>query len=86
MKEFDIERKGYNKKEVENYIVNLKNQYEDAIEKAKQEAMQAQAELMQCKMELDSYHKKDDQISNALVVAVETAKEIESSAKTIYEL
>ena len=86
MKEFDIERKGYNKKEVENYIANLKNQYEDEIEKSKQEAMQAQAELMQCKMELDSYHKKDDQISNALVVAVETAKEIESSAKTIYEL
>ncbi len=86
MKSFDIERKGYNKKEVDTYIENLKNQYEDLVDKSKQEAMQAQAELMQCKIELDSYHNKDDQISNALVVAVETAKEIESSAKTIYEL
>ena len=86
MKSFDIERKGYNKKEVDTYIENMKNQYEDLVDKSKQEAMQAQAELMQCKIELDSYHNKDDQISNALVVAVETAKEIESSAKTIYEL
>ncbi len=86
MKDFDIERKGYNKQEVDAYIDTLKSQYEDMLEKLKQESMQAQAELMQCKMELDTYHSKDDQISNALVVAVETAKEIESSAKTIYEL
>ncbi len=86
MEGFDIERKGYNKKEVDEYIMGLKNQYDDMLEKLKQESMQAQAELMQCKMELETYHNKDDQISNALVVAVETAKEIESSAKTIYEL
>lgn len=86
MKNFDIERKGYNKREVDDYIASLSKQYDDKLEKSKQDAMQLQAELMQCKMELDTYHNKDDQISNALVVAVETAKEIESSAKTIYEL
>jgi len=86
MKSFDIERKGYNKKEVDSYLEELKIQYEDIIEKKQQEIMQVQAELLQSKMELESYQSKDDQISNALVVAVETAKEIESSAKTIYEL
>ena len=86
MKSFDIERKGYNKKEVDNYIEVLNKQHEDSIEEKQQELMQVQAELMQLKMELESYQSKDDQISKALVVAVETAKEIESSAKTIYEL
>ncbi len=86
MNNFNIERKGYSKQEVDDYIANIKMQYEQAIDKLKQESMQTKAELMQTKIELDSYHNKDDQISNALVVAVETAKEIETSAKTIYEL
>ena len=46
MEGFDIERKGYNKKEVDEYIMGLKNQYDDMLEKLKQESMQAQAELM----------------------------------------
>ena len=86
MNNFDIERKGYNRDEVNKYINELSSKYEHQIERLNQEKMQIQAELVQNKLELDSYKNKDDQISNALVVAVETAKEIESSAKTIYEL
>lgn len=86
MNNFDIERKGYNKKEVDKYLFELSSKYEQQIEKLNQDKMQIQAELMQLRLELDSYKNKDDQISNALVVAVETAKEIESSAKTVYEL
>lgn len=86
MKNFDIERKGYNKKDVDNYLAELSANYDQQIEKLNQDKMQTQTELMQLKLELDSYKNKDDQISNALVVAVETAKEIESSAKTVYEL
>ncbi len=86
MNNFDIERKGYNKKEVDKYLFELSSKYEQQIEKLNQDKMQIQAELMQLRLELDSYKSKDDQISNALVVAVETAKEIESSAKTVYEL
>ncbi len=86
MNNFDIERKGYNKKEVDNYLFELSSKYEQQIEQLNQDKMQIQSEIMQLKLELDSYKNKDDQISNALVVAVETAKEIESSAKTVYEL
>lgn len=86
MNNFDIERKGYNKKEVDKYLFELSSKYEQQIEKLNQDKMEIQAELMQSRLELDSYKSKDDQISNALVVAVETAKEIESSAKTVYEL
>ncbi len=86
MNNFDIERKGYNKKEVDKYLFELSSKYEQQIERLNQDKMEIQAELMQSRLELDSYKSKDDQISNALVVAVETAKEIESSAKTVYEL
>ncbi len=86
MNNFELERKGYNKKEVDKYLFDLSSRYEQQIERLNQEKLQIQAELMQSKLDLDTYKSKDDQISNALVVAVETAKEIESSAKTVYEL
>ena len=86
MENFELERNGYDKKQVDNYVSDLKSNYEQVLSEQKSRINELKKELEINKLELEKYVQKSGDISDALVVAVETAKQIESSSKNIYEL
>lgn len=86
MSKFSLDKKGYNTKEVDDYINNLCLKYEEKLSEQKDRVFALKNELDQVKQKLNEYIEKDRQISEALMYAVEKANEIEDSAKKIYEL
>ena len=84
--DFSREKNGYNIKEVDNYISNMKQKYEQTTGEQKIRISDLKRELESTKQELSVYKDKNSDISNALVVAVETAKQIENSSKNVYAL
>lgn len=86
MPKFNLDKKGYNCKEVDDYINNISVKYEEKLSEQKDRVFALKNELDGANQRLESYVEKDKQISQALMYAVEKADEIESSAKKIYEL
>ena len=86
MGKFSLEKNGYNTKEVDNYIFNVSTDYENKLREQKMRISDMKRELEETKNQLELFREKNSNISDALVVAVETAKQIESSSKNIYEL
>lgn len=84
--DFSCEKNGYNIKEVDSYISNMKQKYEQTTGEQKIRISDLKRELENTKQELSVYKDKNSDISNALVVAVETAKQIENSSKNVYAL
>lgn len=64
----------------------LKHEYDKVLNEQKIRISDLKRELDAKTMELEQYKSKNSDISSALVVAVETAKQIESSSKNVYEL
>lgn len=86
MQNFNIEKKGYNKDEVQKTIETLVDDYENKLLLQRSRINELKQELNELKEELVSYKSKDKNISGALIAAVETAQEIERNSKNIYEL
>ena len=86
MEKFEIEKNGYDKKQVDDYVFVFTNDYESKLNEQKMRISDLKRELAKTNEELEIYKKKNSNISDALVVAVETAKQIETSSKNIYEL
>lgn len=86
MDSFKIDKKGYNPREVEEYISSIKANYEEQLKEQKQAITHLKKENADLASKLNVYLQKDGDISSALVMAVQTAKEIEDSAKKVYEL
>ncbi len=86
MPKFNLDKKGYNSKEVDDYIHQLSMKYEEKLSEQKDRVFALKNELESANQRLANYVEKDKQISQALMYAVEKADEIESSAKKIYEL
>lgn len=86
MENFNLERNGYDKREVEEYVDSIKRDYEQTLSEQKNRISELKKELEENKQELSKYVEKSNNISDALVVAVETAKQIENSSKNIYDL
>lgn len=86
MSKFSLDKKGYNTKEVNDYINNLYLKYEEKLSEQKDRVFALKSELEKAQARLDHYIEKDKQISQALIYAVEKADEIESASKKIYEL
>ena len=84
--DFSREKNGYNVKEVDSYISNMKQKYEQTTGEQKIRISDLKREVESVKQELSVYKNKNSDISNALVVAVETAKQIENSSKNVYSL
>lgn len=61
-------------------------EYERVINDQKIRISDLKRELQSANLELNQYKEKNNNISNALVVAVETAKQIENSSKNVYDL
>jgi len=86
MVKFDIDKKGYDIEQVENYINNLSVKYEEKLAEQKDRLFTMRNELNIMKERLETYQNKDKQISQALVFAVEKAGQIENSARKLYDL
>lgn len=84
--DFSHEKNGYSVREVDAYISNMKQKYEQTAGEQKIRISDLKRELESTKKELSSYKDKNNDISSALVVAVETAKQIENSSKNVYAL
>lgn len=86
MDNFKLERNGYDKKEVDEFVEKVKRNYEDTLQEQMQRISELKKQLDETAKKLGSYEKKNGDISDALVVAVETAKQIENASKNIYDL
>lgn len=86
MVKFNNSKNGYDKKEVDDYIFELSNTCEERLKEQKSRIDDLKADLQTANEQLEIYKEKNSNISDALIVAVETAKQIENSSKTIYEL
>ena len=84
--EFNLEKYGYNKKEVDVYLKKLTQEFEQTSQKQRDRIEELQKDIQIVEQELGRYKEKDADISTALVAAVETAKQIEESSKSIYDL
>lgn len=86
MVKFDIDKKGYDIDQVENYINTLTLKYEEKLAEQKDRVFTMRNELNIMKEKLSTYKNKDKQISQALIFAVEKAGQIENSARKLYDL
>ena len=86
MKRFKIVKNGYDTTEIDDYLLKLNEDYETKFREQKMRINDLKREIAETKEQLNSFKEKNSNISDALVVAVETAKQIESSSKNIYEL
>lgn len=86
MGRFDLDKHGYNTSQVDKYINNLTLKYEEKLAEQKDRLVSLKSELDMAKASLNEYKDKDQQISRALVMAVEKAEQIENTSKRIYGL
>lgn len=84
--DFKTEKNGYDRREVDSFISKLKIGMENSLGEQKLRISDMKREMENLTNELAVYKKRNGNISDALVVAVETAKQIENSSKNIYEL
>ena len=68
-------------KDVKIEIDRQKSEYENTLFGQKERIFSLREENKKLKEELESYQKKDKQISSALVLALQKAREIEETAK-----
>lgn len=86
MAKFDINKKGYDMEQVDNFINKLSLKYEEKLSEQKDRVFSLKNELSVMEGRLNSYRDKDKQISQALMFAVEKAEEIEGNASKLYDL
>ena len=86
MVKFDIDKKGYDVKQVEEYINILSKKYEEKLAEQKDRVFTLRNEVNMLNERLKTCQEKDKQISKALIYAVEKADQIESSAHKLYDL
>ena len=83
---FNIERKGYNKKEVDDYIYNTEQSYKAQGQEQKARIAELKAENDALVSKVNAYKNKENMISKALIDAMARAKKIEENSRKIYDL
>lgn len=86
MAKFTVDKKGYNIEEVDEYINKMYLKYEDKLAEQKDRVVALKNEVDNLNSRLSNYVNKDDQISKALIFAVEKAEQIENNAKNVYNM
>lgn len=83
---FELERNGYNREQVDSYIKKINIQYERQLCEQKDriyELINQNDSLME---KFETLSSKESSISRALLVAVDKAKQIEDGSRRIYQL
>lgn len=82
----ELVKRKYARSEVEEILAAVKREYEEKLSDEKARIIELVRENSACRTELDSYIKKDRQISAALKRAEEYAADLEQKADMRYEL
>lgn len=83
--EFKIARKGYDPKQVDDYLAQIKSESEEQIAKQKALICMLKDKIVMLDAKLKEYESKKDQIAKALICAQAKAEELENASKTRYE-
>ena len=83
---FNIERKGYNKEQVDGHIKQLTMRYESAAAEQKDRIFELKSALSTSEKLIEEYRRKEGEINSALVAAVNKAREMEDIAEKKYDL
>ncbi len=84
--QFNIERKGYNKKEVDDYIYNIEQSYKAQGQEQSARIAELKKLNEDLSTKLNAYKNKENMISKALIDAMARAKKIEENSRKIYDL
>ena len=83
--EFNNEMFGYNKQEVEEYLKDMKADYESRLQAERSDVNRLQNELTIVKKKLERYEldyiKKQEKVANALITAEDQAKKIVETSR-----
>jgi len=84
-KKFSSEMFGYDKREVEEYIKNLKSEYESKLQAERSDANRISNELTIVKKKLERYEvdyiEKQEKVANALITAEDQARKIVETSR-----
>ena len=84
-KKFNNEMFGYNKQEVEEYLKDMKADYESRLQAERSDVNRLQNELTIVKKKLERYEldyiKKQEKVANALITAEDQAKKIVETSR-----
>ena len=84
-KKFNNEMFGYNKQEVEDYLKDMKADYESRLQAERSDVNRLQNELTIVKKKLERYEldyiKKQEKVANALITAEDQAKKIVETSR-----
>lgn len=83
---FGTEKFGYSKSEVDNYLKKVSMDNENVLQEQRSIIASLKRELEEKSLELLKFKEQGSSISDALVAAVETARQIEENSKNIYDL
>ena len=86
MAKFNLDNNGYNIVEVEEYIDSLTLKYEKRLSEQKDQIFALRNENAMLGASLNEYKLKEEEVSKALVFAVEKSEQIEKGSKKIYDL
>ena len=81
---FDIEKKGYKRTQVDEYVFALKNEYESKLAEQKNRIFALKNELVEKEKKVADLESKRDLISTAIINAVAKAEEIEKLSVARY--
>ncbi len=83
---FSRQKNGYKIDEVDNYVASVIYNYENQLADQRERIQILQDENERLKLDLKTFTDKESNISSALLVAVDKAKQIEDGSKKVYEL
>ncbi|MDE5618893.1 MAG: DivIVA domain-containing protein, partial [Clostridia bacterium] len=83
---FRTARKGYDKCDVDEYIINLCKSYERSLSAQKERIENLKIEIDAKEKLIREYNDKKDSITRSITMAVEKAKQIEYASKVRYAL
>lgn len=86
MYNFNIVKKGYNSAQVDTFINELNNKNKTIIDEKTLRIEELRNENYVLQKELIEYKKREDNVNQALITAVEKSKELEYSIKIRFEL
>ncbi|MDR1906309.1 MAG: DivIVA domain-containing protein [Clostridiales bacterium] len=86
MSGFSVVRRGYNAKEVDEYIAKNKSYLEDKLKEQKLRINELKIQNLKLAAIIKEMRAREDDVKNALIAANEKAKEIMSAAKLKYAL
>ncbi|MGN0770956.1 MAG: DivIVA domain-containing protein [Christensenellales bacterium] len=84
MEKFKIKRKGYDVKEVDDYLVKISNGYDKVLLEHKDRILTLEQEKAELQKKVKEYESKKEEANLALAMAVEKARNIEYASKVRY--